>query len=147
MKLPTGTLVAVLDGANYILFRNDGDEDIINLSALDSERLNVPPTRELGTDRPGEFRPKNLGHGSPEARDLHEQAETHFAKKMLARIETYLAKDTGNKIVIVSDPDTLGQIRKEYSATLKSQLLEDIAKNFSDHPVPDIEKFLKSYQS
>jgi len=53
VKAPWQSWVVVCDGAKALIFRNDGDAELINLKLLESFVHHTPPTRDLGTDRPG----------------------------------------------------------------------------------------------
>ena len=142
MLIPTGTLIALADGASFILMINDGNTEDVKLRTLQAEREYTPATHELEKDRPGTFQAEKRAHGSPESADLHEREETRFSEWMLSELESQLLSHKKSKLIIVSDPDTLGDLRKRYTQAIKSVLIAEIGKNLTGHPVPEIEKLL-----
>lgn len=44
-----------------------------------------------------------------------------------------------NHIVIIDDPDTLGEMRPAYGATLRHNLAGEIPKDLTNLTIPDIE--------
>ncbi|HEU4652200.1 MAG TPA: host attachment protein, partial [Croceibacterium sp.] len=53
MKIAHGTLVMAADGQKALLLRNEGDEKYAVLQTIAHDDTDAPPTRELGSDRPG----------------------------------------------------------------------------------------------
>ena len=145
MRLPTGTIVALADGGRYLLFVNRGDEDIVNLRHLSHQAQPVPPTRALGRERPGRFPGVRPGGGSPEAADLHERAEQSFGKDLMERLRQMAHMHKIRHLVILADPDTLGELRAQYDETIRKVLMAEIPRDLLKHPVPDIERAISEW--
>ena len=95
MKIPTGTLVAAMDGRKMLLMRNEGDATKPRLETILQEEDRNPKTSLQGTDRPG----RSFSSASPRRSaysdtDWHDEAETAFiisATEKLAMLATKVA--------------------------------------------------------
>ncbi len=47
-------------------------------------------------------------------------------------------------LIIVAPPKTLGELRKHYHKEVSDRLTGELAKDLTGHPVPDIERALRS---
>ena len=74
MQLPHGTHVAVADGNRFVLFRNDGDADLINLVDAAS------PEVDAG----------NRGGAKPEPRDLDERGHATGVAALLKAVVAWI---------------------------------------------------------
>ena len=78
MRLANGTWVLVLDGEKFLLLRNQGDADIMDLRVIDHEEVENPPTREQGTERPGRLNDPGPGRSAVEQTDWHALEKERF---------------------------------------------------------------------
>jgi len=147
MRLPTDTIVALADGGRYLLLVNRGDEDLINLRHLSQAAQPVPPTRALGREKPGRFPSARPGGGSPEAADLHERTEQNFGKDLMKRLRQMVHDDELRHLVIVADPDTLGELRAQYDETIRKALMAEIPRDLLNQPLPDLERAISEWFS
>ena len=126
-KIPNGALVVVTDGTGARFFRNAGQDNTISLTT-DGE---LKPTNLLneGTSRPSESSGK-------------ETDEATFAKQLAN--ELYRRAHSGDfaALVLVADPQTLGQIRPALHKEVKDRLIHEIGKTFTNAPITDIQKAL-----
>ncbi len=128
-KIPHNALVVVADGAGARFFRNTGQ----NVNVL------------LAAD--GEFNPKNLlddgpsGHRPPES-SKQETDEATFAKQLAH--ELYRRAHSGDfaALVLIADPQTLGQIRSSLHKEVQSRLVREIGKTLTKASIADIQKAL-----
>ena len=121
MQLPHGAHVAVADGNRFVLFRNDGDEEIINL--VDAASLDVSTT--------------NRGGAKPEPRDLDERGH---AAGVAALLNKRVLDNEIEKLLIIADPNTLGVMRGHYHGELEKRLVGELAKTLTNADTADIEK-------
>ncbi len=125
-KIPHNALVVVADGAGARFFRNSGQADKIALKA------------------DGEFNPTDLlnegGSGMPTESSLKENDEATFAKQLGK--ELYRRAHNGDfaALVLVADPQTLGQIRPTLHKEVQDRLISEIGKTFTKASIADIEK-------
>ena len=126
-RIPNGALVVVADGTGARFFRNAGQDNKISLT-IDGE---LKPANLLneGTSRP------------PESSDK-ETDEATFAKQLAN--ELYRRAHSGDfaALVLVADPQTLGQIRPALHKEVKDRLIYEIGKTFTNAPITDIQKAL-----
>ncbi|MGZ8350927.1 MAG: host attachment family protein [Allosphingosinicella sp.] len=143
MRIPTGTHVLVTDGRKMLLFRNDGDADYPNLHVIAEEEQPDLPDREQKSDAPGHVSSFGTGRSSAyDEADFHELGEALFATRAAERLNRQAEAGDFEKLVIVADPRTLGELRRHYSKPLQERLLAEIGKDLVKHPVPDIERIL-----
>jgi protein required for attachment to host cells len=126
-KIPNGALVVVADGAGARFFRNAGHDNKISLT----------------TD--GELKPANLldeGASRPSESSDKEADEATFAKQLAN--ELYRRAHGGDfaALVLVADPQTLGQIRPTLHKEVKDRLIYEIGKTFTNASITDIQKAL-----
>ena len=130
MKLPQNSHVAVVDGENFLLFRNDGetfepslrkedspDLDITNFSAGVRHQDDVG--QQLGRTQLDE-----LGHAAAAAEWLSSKAvsgELH-------------------DVLIIADPKSLGEMRNHYHSELEKRVVGEIGKTMTNQPIDKIEE-------
>ncbi len=148
MQIEHGTLVMVADGAQVLVFRNEGDGKYPVLETLTHARNDNPASREQGSDAPGRT------HSSTDARrscygetDWHQQSEDDFARHAADVLESAASAHAGRDIVIVAAPRTLGTLRKHYGRATEKQLLAEIDKDLVGHTTDDIIAVLMGHQT
>lgn len=127
MILPHGTVVAVADGATLKLFRNKGTE--LHFDLVEFEHPVIDPT--------------NPGSGSRHRSDLsnpdpHRKAEDSFAAASASQLNRLALDGSLDRLFVIADPRTLGELRKHFHATLQAKVVGELAKDLTDHSVHDI---------
>jgi protein required for attachment to host cells len=129
MLIPHKALVVVADGLHAKFFRNAGRETKIELSAE------------------GEFKPHHLMDDGPAGvvpKDTppREINEATFAKQLAN--ELYRRAHAGDfaALVLIADPQTLGEIRRSLHKEVQSRVISEIHKTLTKASVADIEKAL-----
>ncbi len=128
-KIPHNALVVVADGTGARFFRNSGQENKVALSAE------------------GEFKPSNLlddgpaGKRPPES-SSQETDEATFAKQLAK--ELYRRAHSGGfaALVLIADPQTLGQIRPVLHKEVKDRLVSEVGKTLTKASIQEIQKAL-----
>lgn len=123
MILPNA-LVVVADGTGTRFFRNADHEYKISLSAE------------------GEFKPTQfLDDGLWES--AQQSHQTRRLAKQLAK-ELYCRTHSGNfaALVLIADPQTLGQIRPTLHKEIQARLVPEIGKSLTKASIADIQKAL-----
>jgi protein required for attachment to host cells len=128
-KIPHNALIVVADGAGARFFRNSGQENKVPLSA------------------DGEFKPTNLLNAGPAGKRPRESSgqetdEATFAKQLAN--ELYCRAQSGNfaALVLIADPQTLGQIRPSLHNEVQDRLVSEIGKTLTKASITDIQKAL-----
>ena len=127
MILPTGATVGVADGETVRLFRNTGAKSGVHLVEITT----APPAPAHS----GSGARHHTGSANPDGRRLDED---DFAAATAAFLNKLSLEGTINHLVIVSDPRTLGEMRKHFHRDLKGKIMGEFAKDFSRHPLEDI---------
>jgi protein required for attachment to host cells len=120
-----GTWIVVADGAEARLFHSKGQGDNFSL-----EQVELLKPTDLLDDGPS-------GHRPPES-DGQATDEATFAKQLAHRINTAALKNEFEHLVLVADPQTLGQIRPQLHKETLRRIVREVAKTFTNSPVEDI---------
>lgn len=131
MQIANGTVVAVADGEKLSMFRNDGDENKIQLSAMDEVDIDAATTGSA-----------NVGRSSSANPDGGQAEEAGFAIGIAEMLNRRVLNGKVKSLVIIAAPRTLGELRKEYHKNLEAVLIGEISKDLTGHPIEDIEKAL-----
>lgn len=133
-------VVAVCDGAKFILLRNDGSRSRPSLS-VELERVQAhAPDRALGTDRPG--RVQSIGTGPRSAvagTDLHDAAETDFLRTVAIDLLKGVESGSYRQIVLVAPPRAIGQLRKELPRVVDEHVKAEVVADLVNLPVAEIQ--------
>jgi len=108
-----------------------------------------PPSRELGTARPGRVR-ESVGHArhAVESRqDPHEAAEAAFAREVAARLERAAAEGCYGRLFVVAPPVFLGQLRPALGAETRRRLAGTLDKDLTRAAVRDIAEHLDAEEA
>jgi protein required for attachment to host cells len=133
MHIARGTIVAVADGENLNMFRNDGDEARISLSAMDVQDIEAANTSAGARHPSSSANPDNA-----------QQEEDRFSAGVADRLNRMVLDGKVEKLLIVAAPRTLGELRKHYHKTLSAVLIGEIDKDLTGHPIQDIEKTIQA---
>lgn len=126
MILPTGTTVAVADGATVRLFHNTGVKPGVHLVEITA----APASAHAGSGAR-----HHTGSANPDSRQL---VEDDFAAATAAFLNKLSLDGTIEHLVLVSAPRTLGEMRKHLHSDLKNKIIGELAKDFSQRPLEDI---------
>jgi len=142
MQLKTSTKVIIADSEKYLVLNNLGDEGIMDLRVQESGERDNPPAHAQGTDRPGRVISPSGQKSSVANADWHE-LEKELAASDLAKRINNLASDTDvNSIIVVTDAHTLGLLRPQLTPETGEKITEEIAKDLTNHTIPEIESIL-----
>ena len=126
MILPTGTTVAVADGETIRLFHNTGVKPGVHLVEITAAR--APAHSGSGARH-------HTGSANPDGRRL---VEDDFAAATAAFLNRLSLDGTIEHLVVISDPRTLGELRKHFHNELRGKIIGELAKDFSRRPLEDI---------
>ena len=119
MLLPHGTVVALIDGKSFTLFRNDGNEAAPDLQLTPSPKL------DAHNHSAGSHHSSSGNHaGTLVAEDAHAIAVVNWLNQEVIghRIE---------HLVIVSPPRTIGELRKHYHKLTEKALVGELTKDLA----------------
>ena len=127
--IPEQALIVVADGRKANLFRNTGSGGEISLK--EEQHLTL---KDFSNDGPSGARP---GDQTP-----HQTDEATFAKQLAHTLFTWHEQGRFKSLVLIADPQTLGQMRTAMHKTVEATITETMAKDYTNHSVAEIEKAL-----
>jgi len=129
--IPNKCLVVVADGTRAVFFRQKQQGRDIKLTQ-DGELTPV----NLDNEGPAGVRP-------PESSD-QETDQATFAKQLAHDLNDKALQNIFDDVVLMIDPQTLGQMRPSLHKEVEKRVLNEIAKNVVGQPVDEIEAALKN---
>ena len=127
--LRTNTLVIVADGESAVLWRNRGH------AVADLEHIETFSFDDMVNDGPS--------GSTPEEQSLQERDEATFIKHLVNKLNAMaLSNGLPDEVIIIADPNSLGQMRPQYHAELKRRIVREIAKTLVKATKKDLEKAL-----
>ena len=130
MKCPHKAHIALVDGARFVLLRNDGQIFEPKLAKVAEPSLD-PTNYSAGVkhqDRSGQIKGNT---------DLDELAHAAAAADWL---NAKAIAGEMNDLVVIADPKTLGEMRRHYHKELEKRLVGEIDKALTGEPIDRIEK-------
>ena len=124
-SIPQGTVVLVADGGKATLYRSRGAGNEISLS---QERQMSP--KDLADDGPSGSRPEDQ---TPQQTD-----EATFAKQLAKALSAMKQSGAFEHLVLIADPQTLGQIRDAMDKSVGSSIVRSLSKDLTNHSAQDI---------
>lgn len=121
MLIPHGTIVALVDGQEWQLFRNAGNEAAPDLAAMETPEL-VHHGHSSGGS-----------HATP-----HQQDETQHATNVADWFNRQVLGHKFDHLIVIAAPRTLGELRHHYSKGVQKALLAELAKDLIGAKPADI---------
>ena len=128
---PPNAFVVITSGAAAKFFRNDGT------------------ARDIKLKHVGDLSPQNLdnegpsGNRPPES-SQQETDEATFAKQLAQHLYTKAHKGDFDHLVLVADPDTMGEIRPILHQAVTQKITSEVAKTLINSLTDEIERSLSS---
>jgi protein required for attachment to host cells len=143
IKIKAGDWVVVCDGRKALILRNAGDEVFPNLQTKETHEDINPKTSDQGTDRPGRVQQSATpGHSSVGQTDWHTQQEQDFLVTLAKRLDEAIASGQTEALIVVAAPRALGTLREAFTPAVRKAVKAEIAKDYVNMPVYEIEKHL-----
>jgi protein required for attachment to host cells len=151
MKVPHDAMVVVADGRKLLMLRNEGDTEHLNLQVVRKELHPNPKDSDQKTDSSGAASSIRSGSGQFASAggtmgetDFHQLEENRFAAEVAGMLKEEALRNNFESLIIIAPPKTLGELRKHYHVSVSDRLKGELAKDLTDHPVPEIETALQS---
>ncbi len=143
-RLSAGTWVLVADGEKALFLRNDLDAQDPDLNVQQLKQQENPPDREQSANRPGRKYDTGFQQRSAmEDTDWHELAKERFADELAEILYKRVHAGEFERLVIVSPPTVLGEIRQKMHKEVAAAVVAEIPKTLTNHPIDKIEKLVK----
>ena len=144
-SIPSMGWILVCDGSKALLFRNEGDAQAIKLKAIDVLEEVHPPTRDLGSDRPGRaYDSMDGSRSSMEETDWHRVAEAQFLQRLAKKMDEFVRSHVIEHLIIAAPPRALGLLRDELTPAVSAVLSAEVAKDLVKLPTAEIERHLEA---
>jgi protein required for attachment to host cells len=127
MLLPHGSVIALIDGRSFELYRNTGDEAGPELTQL--------PSPKLEAHNPGSGGRHHSSAGNPTG---HLRDEDAHAAAVTAWLNGEVLAHRIEKLVVFAPPRTLGELRKHYHPMTQRALLREYHKDLIGRPAAQI---------
>ena len=128
-SIPHKAFIVVADGTGARFFTNTGHGFDVTLSLLGS----IGP-HDLENEGPA-------GHRPPES-SAQETDEATFAKQLAKELYRRAQAREFEALVLIADPQTLGQIRPSLHKEVTSRITLELAKTLTKASIKDLEKAL-----
>jgi protein required for attachment to host cells len=145
INIPHDAIVFVGDGRKALFLRNTGDEKFPNLTTEQVFLDDNPLTRDQGSERPGRLFAGAAARdqrSAIEPTDWHEIEEHRFARKVADAFQKLVRERKVKAAIIAAPPRTLADLRHAFHNDVKARIVAEIDKDFTNHPVDEIEKRL-----
>ncbi|WP_313809412.1 host attachment family protein [Sphingobium sp.] len=143
MQIDHDAMVLVADGRKMLFFRNRGSSLNPNLEAEAVKSQDNPADREQASDAPGRASNSVGSHRSSMGQtNFHDLEEVRFAAQAADLLKRRALAHEFEKLIVVAPPNALGEMRKHYHKEVQNRLVGEIAKDLSNHPVPEIERII-----
>ncbi len=139
------TWILIADGGHARILETSGHGHALSQVHDMTFSTDLPPSRELGTDRPARTH-ESMGptrHAVGEKTDPHRELKRTFAQETVARLEAGLVSKAFSRLVIVAPPITLGDLRHAMSKALADHIAAEVAKDLVKVPNDQIRSHLK----
>ncbi len=117
-----GTWILVADGGEARLFHSEGQNEAFAL-----KQAQVLRPENLLNDGPSGHRPSE---SNQQATD-----EATFAKQLAHRLNAAALKNEYEHLVLIADPQTLGQMRPQLHKETVRRIVGEVAKTYTNAPI------------
>ncbi|MGN6057205.1 MAG: host attachment family protein [Sphingomicrobium sp.] len=146
MPLPHNALVLVADGRKMLFFRNQGDENQIDLRTESHDARQDRKDRYFRTDAPGtEKQSFGYGRSTYEETDFHQLEEDRWIKDAAEELKARALRGDFEALAIVAPPKALGVLEKSLHNEVERRIVCTVNKEMSGRPIPDIEALLNGH--
>jgi protein required for attachment to host cells len=139
------TWIVIADGAHARVLEHSDDSP--KLEAVEGMAFDVdlPPTREIVSDRPGRtFDSKGSArHAKAGRSDPHRELKRGLAKKLAGALEESLAKKRYEHLVLVAPPATLGDLREALTKGVLVRVAAEVAQDLVKTPKSQLLRHLR----
>jgi protein required for attachment to host cells len=119
MLIPHGTVIALVDGKNFELYRNSGNEAEPVLDAMDAPKLDT-------------HNHSGGGHHSSSANPTgHLADEDAHANAAVQWLNSQVLGHRIDQLIVIAAPRTLGEMRHHYHKMLERALVTELAKDLN----------------
>ncbi len=142
---PIRTWIVVADGTRARFLVNEGPGRGLSEALPEEAGAPLPPTRELGTDRPGRvFESADGARHAMEPRvDWHRFEKQRFARSVARVIDRGANDRSFDRLILIAPPKTLGDLRAVLGHASRDAVHGELAKDLTKVSIHDLPAHLK----
>ena len=139
---PTVTWILVADGATAKVFEHSGPHS--GLKPVQGLKFEQEPLKagEIMADRPGRSI-SSMGSGGRSAIEYTSDPvavrERRFIENVAAELDRKLQQNSFDRLIVVTAPTALGDLRPALSKGLKEKIMAELSKDLTNVPTPQLE--------
>jgi protein required for attachment to host cells len=138
------TWVVIADGAHAKVLQFTPEKP--RLEAVDdiSFEIDLPATHDLVSDRQGRVFESHghANHAAAARTDPHRELKRGLAHKIADALQTSLADQRYDKLVLVAPPATLGDLREALAKSVRARVTVELAKDLVKIPASQLHDHL-----
>ncbi len=144
LKVDSGDWIVVCDGTKALILENVGDRAYPNMRVKEVREQDDPRASEQGADAPSRaFASVHWRHAQRNGSDgLAHPGGGCVSEETGRRAQCRGPSGKLRALAIVAPPRALGVIRQAYSAAPRSAVMAELARDYVNVPVDEIEKRL-----
>lgn len=137
---PVKTCILVADGAHARVYLNEGPGKGISELEEYAEQIDLKPSRDIDADSPGRaFDSAGQGrHAMEPPTDSKRHTKQTFHRDLARKIDAEFVAGKFDRLVLVSPPATLGDLRQSLSKTTADKIHGEIAKDLIKASKPEL---------
>ncbi|MEE8258260.1 MAG: host attachment protein [Sphingomonadales bacterium] len=137
--------VVVSDGARYWIYSCQRLGGPLKRIAAGASAESQMLTKDIGTERPGRSQgsPKQARHAYANKVDWHDQAEKELAHEVAIMLNQGYARKSFQRLLLISPPKTLGEIRKGVRLKGLGDDFMDLDKDLTHLSEHELKKYLE----
>lgn len=134
------TWIVIADGSRAKVLEIDGAKSEFNAIDDMAVAMDLPPNRELQSDRPGRsFESANSTRHALEDRvDPHRELKRTLAKTIVDNLSHALNERRFDRLVLIAPPTMLGDVRDALTPQLREKVVAELAKDLVKIPLKDL---------
>ena len=143
LKFGQGDWIVVCDGARALFLENAGDEMFPNFKTVEAREEPHESTHTPHSEGPGRVH-ESVGarRSAVEQENPKQHAEVEFLGRLGRDLEALAQAGRFKRLHVVAAPKSLGILRPAYGDATRRALGEEVAKDFANMPVHEIERLL-----
>ena len=141
IRLPWRSWVVACNGAKALIFQNDGDATLPNLTLIEHSAQEQAPTHSLGAERPGRvFQSHGAARSAVEQTDWRLRNEEAFLATVAERLDHAAGEHAFKHLVVAAPPRALGVLREKMTPRVHALVLKEIDKDIAQLTTKEIER-------
>ena len=138
------TWVVIADGAHAKVLQFTPEKPRLEAVKDIAFTIDLPATHDLVSDRPGRVFESHgyASHAKAPRSDPHRELKRSLAHKIADALQTSLADQRYDKLVLVAPPTTLGDLREALADGVRACVTAELAKDLVKLPASELQTHL-----